>query len=180
MVIIIGFFLLLLIICALVTVIWSKKAGQNLFGCVMTILGVLVVGVCILLSRLSNESSAKTPATNYGYSNSYPVAPTASTYAPTSNPKIGITPEPINDTNARALGLPIGIGTYVAEVFSGSMAEVAGIQRGDFILSADGQPLYGSEGLNIHNTGKSPGDVIVLRIARGQYVFDQKVTLGNP
>ena len=74
-------------------------------------------------------------------------------------------------------------GVYVAQVKENSAAEQAGIQKGDIIVSFDGQTVSGREDLEnklaYYEAGESV-DVIVSRADNGEYV--QKtiyVTLGN-
>jgi len=65
----------------------------------------------------------------------------------------------------------------VLQVFKGTSADQAALQEGDILLSINKTPLSGRKTLldTIHS--KAVGDVVELRIGRGEKVFSQKMAL---
>lgn len=96
------------------------------------------------------------------------------------NPKIGIQLEALAPANGAKYGLQPGYGIYVKSVAPGTVAYLAGIQGGDYIAQVDGSWITDVDSLNRHNTGKRPGDIIVLRVLRGGQQYLIRVPLGNP
>ncbi len=66
----------------------------------------------------------------------------------------------------------------IASVEMGGPAEEADIQAGDTVLSVDGQPVQTFQDLVELIAGYSPGDVIVVRIQRGENVLQRPITVG--
>ena len=94
---------------------------------------------------------------------------------------LGIGGVDVTSDVAKTYNMPTGV--YVTQVKENSAAEQAGIQKGDIIVSFDGQTVSGREDLEnklaYYEAGESV-DVIVSRADNGEYV--QKtiyVTLGN-
>ena len=61
-----------------------------------------------------------------------------------------------------------GPGVRVSSVLSGSPAEAAGLQRGDIVLSVDGEETPDLVTYSEVLRGHEPGDVVHVRIRRGE------------
>jgi serine protease Do len=72
-----------------------------------------------------------------------------------------------------------GEGLLVLEVEADGPAAEAGIRKGDLLLSVDGRPLSSALDLHLHLFLKSVGDVVVVRVLRGQEQIEARVTLGR-
>ncbi len=118
----IGFIICVLIICALVAAIWGRQAAQTTFGCILSVVLVLV-GIVVLFVMHEMNDADKGMA--------------ASSTASSTYPSMGMTLEPLSAENGAAYGLSPGIGVYVRDVAPGSGAAGAGIFSGDYILSVD-------------------------------------------
>lgn len=82
----------------------------------------------------------------------------------TGKPLIGVNVQPI--TNELAYYLPVSHGLYVMGVTKDSAAEKAGIQRGDIIISFDGQEVNTSTELNSLRDKHKAGDSVEMVIDR--------------
>jgi serine protease Do len=69
-------------------------------------------------------------------------------------------------------------GLKVKEVSKNSPAEIAGIQIGDLILKVDDEKLESPEDLQKYIRGKRAGDVVSIKIKRGEKKQKINVTLG--
>lgn len=69
-----------------------------------------------------------------------------------------------------------GAGLVITEIMSGSTAERAGLQRGDILLSLDGEKLNDTLDLLYALKQKHPGDDAILRIERGGATMERQVT----
>lgn len=70
-------------------------------------------------------------------------------------------------------------GVYVASVTSGSPAEKAGLEKGDYITAADGSEISDSSALKALLGAHSPGDTVTLKICRSGNYSEITVTLGE-
>ncbi len=93
----------------------------------------------------------------------------------TGKPLIGVNVQPI--TAAIAYYLPVDHGLYVMGVTEGSAAEAAGLQRGDIILSFDGQEVRTQSELNTLRDKHKAGDTVTLEIDRGGQRMTVQLTL---
>ena len=80
---------------------------------------------------------------------------------------LGIRPAPLSPQLAQQAGLDTEEGVAVLSVVEGSGAEDAGVEPGDVIVSADGEPLRSVEDLFETLRGRNPGDQLELEIVRG-------------
>ncbi len=159
---IISFLLLLLIFCALVSVIWSKEKGQLLFSIVMKWFLFLVcisVGIYILIFILAF----------FQHRNDNRSGP----------PTIGVTLDPIGPANSQLLGITPGTGVYVESVEPGGPAADAGIKDGDFILSIDGNTITSVNDISDYDSTKSIGDTVVLDVVHNMQHYNVPVVLGG-
>jgi S1-C subfamily serine protease len=75
--------------------------------------------------------------------------------------------------------LDAGRGVLVAAVEPGSPADKAGIDRGDIIIEAAGQPVDTPEQLKAAIEAKKPGDAIGLKVRHGDAVRVVKIELAD-
>ena len=103
---------------------------------------------------------------------------------PLARPWIGVYYEPLTPAIADERGLNVDSGALVgggpddAGVVAGSPAEAAGLQVGDVIVAVDGERLDDGD-LAQAVLPHKPGDVVTLRIVRGQSTEELSVTLGE-
>ena len=83
----------------------------------------------------------------------------------------------IDETDARALGLPKPEGVLVQDVVAGSPAEAAGVKAGDVILTVNGKEVDAANEIQMLIAEMRPGDVVTLGIFRGGKTISKKVTL---
>ncbi|HET8586530.1 MAG TPA: trypsin-like peptidase domain-containing protein [Candidatus Limnocylindria bacterium] len=75
-------------------------------------------------------------------------------------------------------GVLIGTANNAPAVFPGSPADKAGLKDGDVIVAVDGEQLDLKHDLSTLVLPHQPGDVITLRVLRGNSTQEIKVTLG--
>jgi S1-C subfamily serine protease len=80
---------------------------------------------------------------------------------------LGVRPAPLSPELAQQAGLDTDEGVAVLSVVEGSGAEAAGLEPGDVIASADGEPLRSVEDLFETLRDRNPGDRLELEIVRG-------------
>ena len=79
---------------------------------------------------------------------------------------IGINPQTVSPTLARALKLPAHHRVILGDVAPGSPADVAGLQAGDIIWKLDGKVIENARQLNVNIYGKEIGSSIELIVIR--------------
>ena len=89
---------------------------------------------------------------------------------------VAIAPPRVARRLRRSVGLPQRDGLLVRSVSADSAAAAAGIERGDLIVTAAGQPLAGVDGLYEALDSLSPGDRLELGVVRGTEERDVAVT----
>lgn len=92
-------------------------------------------------------------------------------------PYIGIGGVDLDEATAKRNNLTTGI--YVAQIYAGSPAALAGIQKGDIIIGIDGQEAKTMEKLNEYKNIKKIGDKVKLKIVRASKEQEIEVTLGS-
>ena len=94
---------------------------------------------------------------------------------------LGITGATVTQQEMTIYGYPEGV--YVANVNSGSAAEEAGLQRGDYITEFDGQKITSMEQLQRLLMYYEEGSVVELEIERprrnGYDTMTLEITLGD-
>lgn len=80
---------------------------------------------------------------------------------------LGVRPAPLSPQLAQQAGLDADEGVAVLSVVEGSGAEEAGLEPGDVIVSADGEPLRSVEDLFKILRDRNPGDRLELEVVRG-------------
>ena len=98
--------------------------------------------------------------------------------APT-HAQLGVSMAQIDAQMARYYGLPTDTGVYVANVYEGTGAADAGLQRGDIITGFDGQSVTSPSDLQLMVRQKNPGDTVDVVVNRGGEEQTLSVTLGS-
>ena len=95
-------------------------------------------------------------------------------------PLLGITVQEMDETTAGSMGFEIDAmrGLVVLDVIEGSPADLAGIQRGDVIMSLGDREIDGYEDFLAWLKGFELGSTIKLIIGKGGGLKDTFVTLG--
>ncbi len=91
--------------------------------------------------------------------------------------EIGVSLGPMDNTVAKAFGLPEKEGGLVEKVNPGSPAEKAGIRRGDIILKLNGVPVKDRNDLVLRLSQVAPGTTVQLQIYRNGETRTVPVTL---
>jgi serine protease Do len=92
---------------------------------------------------------------------------------------LGVAIQGVDADMAKAFGLNQGGGALVSDVTPGSPAAKAGIERGDIILSLNGQPINGPDDLSVNISQIAPGSTVHLKVARHGQTRDVDPTLGE-
>ncbi len=82
--------------------------------------------------------------------------------------KLGVKLSELTPEVAKEIGIQGESGVLIAEVTPDSPAERAGLQRGDLVTEVNRQPVSKAEQVVGIVSKAKPGDVVVLRIRRGQ------------
>ena len=90
---------------------------------------------------------------------------------------IGVSIGPIDETTAKALGLPKAEGVIVQSTEPDGAAEAGGIKERDVILSVDGKEMSAPNELQSYIASKHPGEEVTLKVFRDGQMFDKKLTL---
>ncbi len=98
--------------------------------------------------------------------------------APT-HAQLGVSMAQIDAQMARYYGLPTDTGVYVANVYDGTGAADAGLQRGDIITGFDGQSVTSPSDLQLMVRQKNPGDTVDVVVNRDGQEQTLSVTLGS-
>lgn len=92
---------------------------------------------------------------------------------------IGLSMQTVNAQNARSNGLSVNQGAYVAQVVPGGPADEAGIQRGDIIVSMDGEEITSADGMVLAVRSHEIGNTVAVTVVRGSETRELTVTLGS-
>nr|MDE6779836.1 trypsin-like peptidase domain-containing protein [Ruminococcus sp.] len=79
-------------------------------------------------------------------------------------PQIGITTVDVTESVSRYYDIPLGV--YVQSVQEGGAADLAGIQKGDVIIDADGEAVTNAKELNDIKNKHKAGETFTLTITR--------------
>jgi len=85
--------------------------------------------------------------------------------------KLGLSVQTLTPDIAEQLGYQKDSGVIVADVFSGSPAEEAGLQRGDLIKEVNRKEVRTVQDFEKKNKDLKSGDVAALLVRRGQNTF---------
>lgn len=101
-------------------------------------------------------------------------------YGRVRRPMLGIQMKSgIDETDARALGLPKPEGVWIQDVNPGSPAEAAGIKAGDVVLAVNGKKVDAANEIQLLIAELKPGDIVILTIFRDGKTITKKVKLGE-
>jgi len=90
---------------------------------------------------------------------------------------LGIRPEPVEPTLARALGISHGL--LVGAVSFGSPAYTAGLLSGDVLVEVAGRPVPDEEALRMTLADHCPGEEVGLTVIRSRRVHQLSAVLGQ-
>jgi serine protease Do len=92
---------------------------------------------------------------------------------------LGVSIQTMTPELARSFGTKTPQGALVAEVQPDTPAAKAGLQRGDIVLSVDGEPVVDSRRLSLKISQAAPGTPVQLKLLREGREQNVRVTLGQ-
>ena len=92
---------------------------------------------------------------------------------------LGVSIQELTPELSKSLGLKENKGALVAQVFSGSPAEKAGIEQGDVITEFDGKAIGDSKDLPRTVASTPVGKTVTVKVSRGGKLIDRPVKLGE-
>ncbi len=92
---------------------------------------------------------------------------------------IGVTIQTLDESGAKALGLPNTKGALIGDVLPGNPAAEAGMKPGDVILSVNGAPVDDSADLSRKIAGFKPGDKVTITVWRNGSKKDLTVKIAE-
>jgi serine protease Do len=92
---------------------------------------------------------------------------------------LGVGIQEVTPELAKSFGLTAKKGALVAQVFSNSPAEKAGIERGDVILEFDGKEVADSKDLPLIVASTPVGKNVTIKLSRNGKVLDRQVKIGE-
>ena len=95
-----------------------------------------------------------------------------------ATPHLGLTYVPLSHELAARYGVEAGTGVLVTDVEGGSPAAVAGLRRGDILLSVDTVPLTLTSSMVELLLGKRPGDRVSFQALRDGRTLTVELALG--
>ncbi len=133
-----------------------------------------------------NSAIATRSGYNEGYGFAIPInlvrkiAEDIIAYGKVHRPMLGVQLKSgIDETDARALGLPKPEGVLIQDVLPNSPAEAAGVKAGDVILAVNGKKVDAANEIQMLIAEMRPGDVVTLSIFRGGKTISKNVTLSE-
>jgi serine protease Do len=93
--------------------------------------------------------------------------------------QLGVTIQNVTPEIARSVGLDKVEGALVSHVTKDSPADKAGLERGDVIVSVDGETFPDSNTLRNHIAGTAPGSTLTLGLLRDGKRTTERVQLGE-
>ncbi len=101
-------------------------------------------------------------------------------YGKVRRPMLGVQLKPgIDETDARALGLPRPEGVLIQDVLPDSPAQAAGVKAGDVILEVNGKKVDAANEIQTLIAEMEPGDIAALTIFRDGKTITKKVKLAE-
>ena len=96
-----------------------------------------------------------------------------------TRPYIGVSVQTVTPGLAASARLPREDGVLIVEVVPNGPAARGGLQEGDIIIAADGQPLRNEQEMRRWLGGKKAGDTVTFTIQRGNDQGQVRITLGE-
>ncbi len=90
---------------------------------------------------------------------------------------LGVIIQAVTPDLAKAFSLPSTEGALVGDVSAGGPGEKAGLQKGDVIVSLNGQPVSDSQDLRLRISQLAPGQTVKLEVYRNGQKRDISATL---
>lgn len=82
-------------------------------------------------------------------------------------PWLGLKGQSVTFDIAKAQGLERPLGVIVSEVYENGPSDLAGLRRGDLVLTIDDREVFDERGLKFLAATKSPGEHVTLQVLRG-------------
>ena len=95
-------------------------------------------------------------------------------------PWLGLKGQSVTYDIAKAKGLERPVGVLITEVYDGGPADLAGLKRGDMVITIDGHEIFDDAGLKFFAAVFAPGEQTVLRIFRDGRERNVKIRLALP
>ena len=95
-------------------------------------------------------------------------------------PWFGAQSQAVTADIAKSLGLSRPQGVVIAQVFPGGPASVAGVAKGDVVLSIDGNEINDPQGLNYRVATHRAGDVAVVKFLHNGTAREARVKVNVP
>lgn len=92
---------------------------------------------------------------------------------------LGVRPQALDDPLAAALGLDEAKGALVSQVYPGTPAQMAGLQRGDVIVRVDGDEIAEPQDLIARVGNRRPGEAVDVAVLREGKTKSLKLVLGE-
>lgn len=94
---------------------------------------------------------------------------------------LGMRPDDLTSAERRSLGLEDNIGILVSEVYAGGPADRAGLERGDVILTINGEPILSQRQALLISASANPGDEVdVAYLRSGERVQTTLIATERP
>lgn len=94
---------------------------------------------------------------------------------------LGMRPDDMTSAERRSLGLEDNIGILVSEVYAGGPADRAGLERGDVILTINGEPILSQRQALLISASANPGDEVAVAYLRdGERVQTMLIATERP
>ena len=134
---------------------------------------VLMLGVYVLFesapTRLRSGSTDETADTTAGIVKTANIVQTSAVADISVEPSVffGVEVLSVNSIIAKRLSLPSECGVLINGVVEGSPAQKAGLERGDVIISLDGETVADTDGFKLLMAKYKPGDNVRIVYIRG-------------
>jgi serine protease DegS len=89
----------------------------------------------------------------------------------------GLEPDELTRAESLAMGVDPNIGIILSRVYENGPAAAAGLQRGDIVLSIDGEPIRSRQQALLLVAAMEPGDEVVFTALRDGERFDVTVVV---
>jgi serine protease Do len=93
------------------------------------------------------------------------------------NYDIGMTVRNVDEMIARQLNLEKAEGVIIYEIARGSIADRAGLEPGDIVLKANGEPVHREEDYYVVANDAVVGQVLKLQLKRGNNIINKEIEL---